>query len=422
MPRHEFEYAVKAVLWVATNGHKLLQQYVPLADTGEWKHQSFGGRPRPRRWLHSVSFSSGRMNYPPSASITQTQAGPATAAELDEYLKAADDIADATSLTRNDKAVLFAHGRTSTTAVGLLSAEGEKLRWFAVAADEHSASRDERAPPPAWLRRIQGMPPPGGEHGAGAPAGAGAGADVDGGAAVSSGDASAADAPGMVKDDEEEEDDDPLGAVGGDLFDEDDTDNAATARRRVIVTPPHNIVRASGKAIREFNMIKDGDSVMVGLSGGKDSLSLLHVLLDYQRRSPVSFTLRACTVDPQSPGFDPSPLKGYMSRSGWSWFRAPCQRFSALTHQPPFLCRSLGVPYTIESDDIIGRAALIMQGTSICAFCSRMRRGMLYTACRREGCNVLALGQHLDDLVRGCRWCLLCSAQAAAVHCVCLCV
>ena len=120
-------------------------------------------------------------------------------------------------------------------------------------------------------------------------------------------------------------------------------------------------------------MIRDGDRVLVGLSGGKDSLTLLVSLLRLQAVAPVSFEVGACTVDPQSSGYDPFPLR--------EW------------------CASLGVRYFVEGDTPIMRIALDKMGKdSICAFCARIKRGLLYAVCRREGFNVLALGQHLDDL------------------------
>ena len=137
------------------------------------------------------------------------------------------------------------------------------------------------------------------------------------------------------------------------------------------VKPPRSLVSAAGKAIGDFAMIREGDRVLLGLSGGKDSLSLLHVLKELQAKAPVRFELAAATVDPESPDFDPSPLKAYMAE--------------------------LGVPYFYERQDIVGQAQTSMEGDSFCAFCSRMRRGILYSAARREGYNVLALAQHLDD-------------------------
>ena len=110
---------------------------------------------------------------------------------------------------------------------------------------------------------------------------------------------------------------------------------------------------------------------MLGLAGGKDSLSMLHVLLALQRKAPIRFAVAACTVDPQTPEYDPSVLKAYLAQ--------------------------LGVPYFYESHGIIEQAACSLQKDSICSFCSRMKRGILYSTCKRHGYGVLALGQHLDD-------------------------
>lgn len=138
------------------------------------------------------------------------------------------------------------------------------------------------------------------------------------------------------------------------------------------IKPPRSLLSATGRAIGDYAMIRDGDRVLLGLSGGKDSLALLHLLLHLQRRAPVKFTLAACTVDPQSPEYDPSPLKSYLAE--------------------------LGVPYFYESHPILESASRHMQGDSFCAYCSRMRRGILYRVAREQGHGVLALAQHLDDL------------------------
>ncbi len=138
------------------------------------------------------------------------------------------------------------------------------------------------------------------------------------------------------------------------------------------VKPPRGLMTQTGKAIHDFAMIQDGDRVLLGLSGGKDSLALLHILNNLRQRAPVKFELAACTVDPQSPEYDPSPLKPYMA--------------------------ALGIPYFYESQNIVEQAAAHMRGGSFCAYCSRMRRGILYRVARDHGYNVLALAQHLDDL------------------------
>ncbi|ESP01939.1 hypothetical protein LOTGIDRAFT_230512 [Lottia gigantea] len=141
-------------------------------------------------------------------------------------------------------------------------------------------------------------------------------------------------------------------------------------------SPPRDIFKPSVTAIEEYNMIHNGDKLLVCLSGGKDSLSLLHTIRQYQfyaKAKGIHFEFGAVTVDPQTPAYDPSPLKDYLA--------------------------SLGVPYFFESQGILETASnLPYECASICSFCSRMKRGRIYACARREGYNVLALGQHLDDL------------------------
>lgn len=131
-------------------------------------------------------------------------------------------------------------------------------------------------------------------------------------------------------------------------------------------------MRPIGQAVTEFEMIKEGDRVLLGLSGGKDSLTLLHALRHLQRHAPIQFSIAAITVDPEIEGFDPSVLKSYLA--------------------------DLDVPYFYESHDITKQAEEQMKNNSFCSFCSRMKRGIMYSTARRESYNVLALGQHLDDL------------------------
>jgi tRNA 2-thiocytidine biosynthesis protein TtcA len=138
------------------------------------------------------------------------------------------------------------------------------------------------------------------------------------------------------------------------------------------VEPPKTLLRAAGRAIREFDMIREGDRLLLALSGGKDSMSLLHVLLRLQQSSPVRFALAAATVDPCIEGFDPGFLKDY----------AP----------------ALGIPYFYQRQRIVERALTSMRGDSFCAYCARMRRGILYATAREHGYNVVVLAQHLDDL------------------------
>ncbi len=136
--------------------------------------------------------------------------------------------------------------------------------------------------------------------------------------------------------------------------------------------PPRSLVRQAGRAIADYAMIRPGDRVLVAVSGGKDSLSLLHVLLHLRLKAPTNFELGAATIDPGVERFDPSPLKRYIP--------------------------GLGIPHFYRRQAIVERAVKNMCGSSFCAYCARMRRGILYATARDQGYDVLALAQHLDDL------------------------
>ncbi|MBD3671798.1 MAG: tRNA 2-thiocytidine biosynthesis protein TtcA [Gammaproteobacteria bacterium] len=138
------------------------------------------------------------------------------------------------------------------------------------------------------------------------------------------------------------------------------------------IIPPKALMRPVGRAIVDYDMIRDGDRILLGVSGGKDSLSLLHILKHLATYAPVKFELAALTVDPEVEGFEPSHLKRYMAK--------------------------LDIPYFYEEYPIEEQAQKSMKKDSFCSFCSRMKRGMMYSTARREGYNVLALAQHLDDL------------------------
>jgi tRNA 2-thiocytidine biosynthesis protein TtcA len=139
-----------------------------------------------------------------------------------------------------------------------------------------------------------------------------------------------------------------------------------------VVKPSRSLLSAAADAIREFDLIRDGDRILVGVSGGKDSLSLLHVLLYLQQRAPVRFRIGAANIDPQMPGYDPSPLASYVE--------------------------SLGIPYHQAAYSLARAAKGAFEGRTLCAFCSRMRRGKLYGLAREHGYNALALAHHLDDV------------------------
>ena len=136
--------------------------------------------------------------------------------------------------------------------------------------------------------------------------------------------------------------------------------------------PPKSLLRQVGRAIVDFGMIREGDRILLGVSGGKDSLSLLHILRHLQSYAPVRFELAVLTVDPEVPGFDPQHLRDYYQGLGLTWH--------------------------YEQQPLMEQAKAHMDGDSFCAYCSRMKRGIMYRICREQGYQVLALAQHLDDL------------------------
>jgi|MDSW01.2.fsa_nt_gb tRNA 2-thiocytidine biosynthesis protein TtcA len=138
--------------------------------------------------------------------------------------------------------------------------------------------------------------------------------------------------------------------------------------------PPPKLLSLVSKAVSQWNMIDSGDRVLLGLSGGKDSMAMLHILKALQRRYPPgTFELFCCTIDPGTEAYNPRPLVAYLD--------------------------SLGVKYHYIEENIMDMATKHMSGDSICAFCARMKRGALYTCMRQHGYNKLVLAQHLDDIV-----------------------
>ena len=132
----------------------------------------------------------------------------------------------------------------------------------------------------------------------------------------------------------------------------------------------HSLRRHVGRAVGDFSMIEEGDKIVLGLSGGKDSLVLLHALSEFRRRSPVHFQLAASTV--ALTGMDVSQLESY--------------------------CRARDVPYIVLRHPII-EIIESRNERSPCSFCANLRRGILNSRAREDGFNKLALGHNLDDAV-----------------------
>ena len=134
------------------------------------------------------------------------------------------------------------------------------------------------------------------------------------------------------------------------------------------------LCRLTGQAIVDYNMIEDGDKVMVCLSGGKDSYAMLDILMKLKERAPINFDLVAVNLDQKQPGFPEDVLPNYLKK--------------------------LGIPFHIEEQDTYGIVKRVVpEGKTTCGLCSRLRRGILYRVAGELGATKIALGHHRDDIL-----------------------
>jgi len=134
------------------------------------------------------------------------------------------------------------------------------------------------------------------------------------------------------------------------------------------------IKNAVGRAIADFSLIQDGDRIAVGVSGGKDSYSLLHILDELRRRAPIKYELVAITIDSGYPGFRSDIIVKHLEENGFHYHLEKSNHFEIIKEKR-------------------------RPDSSYCSICARLKRGSLYTLAKQFGCNKLALGHHLDDFI-----------------------
>lgn len=150
------------------------------------------------------------------------------------------------------------------------------------------------------------------------------------------------------------------------------------------------LTRGLARAVTDFGMLEEGDRVMVCVSGGKDSYTLLHLLRELSRRAPIRFELVVVNVDQGHPGYPADRLRAYMKDEGYDFHMIEEDTYSIVKEKVP-------------------------EGKTACSLCSRLRRGILYGTAKRLGCTKIALGHHRDDILQTLLLNLFFAGQLAAM-------
>ena len=360
----EIDYIIDALDFVASHGWQFMPQYIFNHETGEWKHhtnQVF----KERKWLGNFNFDNGKVSFDHTKYEELKESHSDILAKAHVLLKETTKVSSKLHLP--DQSLLFQDAKVG------------KLRWILLPSDVKTRLSSKapielkvRCPfSPFTFSSTKGSKALGGSY---------KGRLIDQLALPSELNAKTEKSswlnikieetakPPNIEPEVEAQDEPNIDACILTKRPENPPPLKVKARWR---PPTKDIFKPFLEAVEAFEMIKPGDRVLVCLSGGKDSLTLLHTMKQYQYYTKMAFELGAMTIDPQSSAYDPRPLIPYLAE--------------------------LGVPYLYEEQDIM-KAAKEANCTSICAFCSRMKRGRMYMAARRDKYNVLALGQHLDDL------------------------
>ena len=357
-PDYVINYLIDAIIYIAENAYKFLPLYAFKIESGRFYHRNEDTK---KKWLNDILFSNESKIIIPDF-INEKDKKFITKERLDEMMKQAEELADDTNINNLIKNVM---GKSRINLEQLFEEE-EKYRWFLIFDDIEylfPKTKDEFNDKNKikelvkkcyeekfklnWKLKELFNNEIGKEN----------------------------DLNKQINDKEKEEknlDKEENHLLNINLNIENNIENKINSNISLFPEIPKKISQLVGEASKDFDMLHNNDRVLVCVSGGKDSLTLLHVMLNIKKKIPFKIDVGAVTVDPMSEDFDPSPLISYM--------------------------KDLGVPYFFESDKILDNAKKALQNDSICSFCARMKRGIIYNCARREKYNVIALGQHLDDI------------------------